>query len=62
MMENRSAKTKRILAIGAHFDDIEIGAGGFLALEHDRGSVIKAVVVADGDYDSSEVRKLERKA
>lgn len=62
MIEDRSAKTKKILAIGAHFDDIEIGAGGFLALEHDCGSIIKTIVVADGDYDSLEGQKIRTKS
>lgn len=59
MMEDKSVK--RILAIGAHFDDIEIGAGGFLALEHDRGNVIKTIVIADGDYSSLEGKKIRTK-
>lgn len=62
MMEDTSIKTKKILAIGAHFDDIEIGAGGFLALEHDHGSIIKTIVVADGDYDSLEGQKIRTKS
>ncbi len=53
--------TKRYLAIGAHFDDIEIGAGGFLSLEHDRGNIIKAVVVADGNYSSLKGEKIRTK-
>jgi len=59
MIENKPAK--RFLAIGAHFDDIEIGAGGFLALEQDRGNIIKAVIVADGDYDSLKGEKIRTK-
>jgi LmbE family N-acetylglucosaminyl deacetylase len=47
MMEN-----KKILCIGAHFDDIEIGAGGFIAREKQNGSKIKLVVVGDGEYYS----------
>lgn len=56
MIENKSVK--RFLAIGAHFDDIEIGAGGFLALEQSRGAIIKAIVVAAGDYDSLQGQKI----
>ena len=59
MMEDKSVK--RFLAIGAHFDDIEIGAGGFLALEQNRGNLIKAVIVADGDYDSLKGEKIRTK-
>lgn len=49
---------KKYLAIGAHFDDIEIGAGGFIALERDRGNIAKAVVMADGNYDSLDGQKV----
>lgn len=56
-MKNRTA-TKKYLAIGAHFDDIEIGAGGFIALERDRGSIVKSAVVADGDYNSLKGEKI----
>ncbi|HHT9130100.1 MAG TPA: PIG-L deacetylase family protein [Candidatus Brocadiaceae bacterium] len=51
-MKNKKAESvKRYLAIGAHFDDIEIGAGGFLALEKSRGNIVKMAVVANGDYN-----------
>jgi LmbE family N-acetylglucosaminyl deacetylase len=59
MIENKLVK--RFLAIGAHFDDIEIGAGGFLALEQSRGAIIKTIVVADGDYDSLQGQKIRTK-
>lgn len=51
---------KKILAIGAHYDDVEICCGGTLAKSHMTGSEIKVVVVGDGDYqdyDGTVLRK-----
>lgn len=58
MKSNTPEKAKKYLAIGAHFDDVEIGAGGFIALEKARGSIVKVVVVANGDYDSLNGQKV----
>lgn len=43
---------KRILAIGAHPDDIEIGCGGTIRLLADQGCEIKFVVVTSGEEGS----------
>ena len=40
----------KILAIGAHFDDIEICSGGTIAKFCKAGSEVKMIVVGDGDY------------
>ena len=42
----------RVLAIGSHFDDMEIGAGGTVALLKKNGAQIKLVVVGNGDYSN----------
>lgn len=54
----KSEITKKYLAIGAHFDDIEIGAGGFLALERARGNIVKSVIIANGEYTSLSGQKV----
>jgi len=41
---------KKILAIGAHFDDVEVNCGGTLSKFLAMGSEIKIVVVGDGNY------------
>lgn len=41
---------KKVIAIGAHFDDIEINCGGTLSKFIAEGSDVLAVVVGDGDY------------
>lgn len=41
---------KKILAIGAHFDDVEICCGGTIAKLNKEGTNIKIVVVGDGNY------------
>jgi LmbE family N-acetylglucosaminyl deacetylase len=38
----------RVLAVGAHPDDIEFGCGGTLARHRDRGDAITAIVISDG--------------
>ncbi len=43
-------KNKKILCIGAHFDDIEIGAGGFVARAKKSGSQVKLIIVGNGEY------------
>ena len=45
-------KFKKVLAIGAHFDDIEICSGGTIAKFCKAGSEVKIVVVGDGDYQN----------
>lgn len=48
------------MAIGAHFDDVEINCGGTLAKLHEAGSQIRVVVVGDGDYQDSHGQVLRR--
>jgi LmbE family N-acetylglucosaminyl deacetylase len=51
---------KKVLAVGAHFDDVEICCGGTLAKFHEAGSEIKIIVVGDGNYqhyDGTVLRK-----
>ena len=40
----------KILAIGAHFDDVEIGCGGAMLKYKKRGHDIHLVVVTDSEY------------
>jgi len=42
----------RILALGAHFDDVELGCGGALLKHRDRGDEIFIVVVTHSGYQS----------
>ena len=42
----------RILALEAHLDDIEIGAGGTLAKAVDQGCQVKMVAMSPSDYNS----------
>lgn len=41
---------KKIIAVGAHFDDVEINCGGMLAKAIENGSQVKVVVVGNGDF------------
>ena len=51
---------KRILAIGAHFDDVEMGCGGSLLLHHDRGDEITiAVLCSDDTYGGDIIVRLK---
>jgi LmbE family N-acetylglucosaminyl deacetylase len=49
----------KILAIGAHFDDVELGCGGTLLKHRDRGDDISILVVTHSGY-SSITKGLER--
>ena len=42
----------RILAIGAHFDDVELGCGGTLLRHKNDGDEIHILVVTDSSYES----------
>lgn len=44
----RRAQQKRVLAIGAHPDDVEIGCGGSLAKHHARGDVLQVLTLSRG--------------
>lgn len=50
-----------VVAIGAHPDDIEIGAGGAIALHKERGDNIRFLIVTKGG-ELSEPRTREREA
>jgi len=43
----------KILAIGAHFDDIELGCGGTLLKHQERGDEIYLLVVTHSEYSST---------
>lgn len=43
----------KILAIGAHFDDIELGCGGTLYKHYTRGDEIFYLIITKSDYKSS---------
>lgn len=51
---------KRILAIGAHPDDIEIGCGGTMRFLADQGCEIKFIVVTSGEEGALEGKQLLR--
>ncbi len=58
----REACPSRVLAIGAHPDDIEIAAGAALAKMRDAGCQITGLVLSDGsEGGEGEVRPLEAK-
>lgn len=40
----------RVMAIGAHFDDIELGCGGALCLHHELGDTTFMYVLTDSEY------------
>lgn len=51
-----------VVAIGAHPDDIEIGAGGSLALHHRRGDAVRFIVLTNGgELSDQSQRKREAK-
>ena len=43
---------KNILALGAHFDDIELGAGGSLAKFSKEGKKVYKLILTDDSYDN----------
>ncbi len=49
VVAEKKGKLKRVLAIGAHPDDIEIACGGTLAKMHDAGYLIRGIVMACGE-------------
>ena len=40
----------KILAIGAHYDDVEIGCGGMLLKRSDKGDEITILTITDSGY------------
>lgn len=60
IMVERSPKRCRVLAIGAHPDDLEIACGGTLAKMHDAGYEIRGLVLTRGEQGgNAEHRPLE---
>lgn len=49
----------KVLAIGAHFDDVELGCGGTLLKHRDRGDEIVLLVVTHSGYESK-MKKFSR--
>lgn len=54
MMEIFASIPPRVMAVGAHPDDVEIGAGGSLAKWSAMGSIVTIVVCSDGGAGSPE--------
>jgi len=52
-MSQRTEDQLRILAVGAHPDDIEFGCGGILLVEAERGTQISMCVCSRGESGSS---------
>ncbi len=52
---------KKILVVGAHFDDVEINCGGTVAACRQNGSEVLVVVVGDGYYKDSFGRTVRSK-
>lgn len=46
--DRRHKQQKRVLAIGAHPDDVEIGCGGALAKHHAQGDVLRILTLSRG--------------
>lgn len=51
----------KILAVGAHLDDIELACGGTLAKAIDNGHVVKMVVMTESDYKNFDGKTLRTK-
>ena len=51
----------KILAIGAHFDDIELGCGGTLLRHKDNGDDIYLLVITHSGYTSFDKKRARRK-
>lgn len=61
--DERGASRKRILAVGAHPDDVEIACGATMAQFHDAGHTIWGVVMTHGEQGgNAEVRPNEAKS
>ena len=43
-------KKYKIIAVGAHLDDIEIACGGTLAKAVDKGHTVKMIVFSESSY------------
>jgi LmbE family N-acetylglucosaminyl deacetylase len=58
--ERRRREQERVLAIGAHPDDVEIGCGGALAKHHARGGLLRILTLSRGAAGGdTNVRTLE---
>ena len=53
----RTPGTQRVLAIGAHFDDVEIGCGGLLCRHALAGDQITSLVLTDGACGGASLRR-----
>lgn len=51
----------RILAIGAHFDDVELGCGGTLLKHRDNGDELHILVVTHSEYENKVKKHLRRR-
>ena len=61
---DRPARRLRLLAIGAHLDDVEIACGGTLAMGIAHGHEVTVLVMSDSSYDNYDgtVRRTEEAA
>lgn len=50
----KEEKKKKILAVGAHLDDIEIACGGTLAKAIDNGHMVKVLIMSKSGYINKE--------
>lgn len=58
----KSSNVKNVLAIGAHFDDIEIGAGGTVARHVANGDNVIMMILTDSayyNYDGTLIRSVD---
>lgn len=51
----------KILAIGAHFDDVELGCGGTLLKHKERGDDISIIVITHSGYESPTTNSVRSK-
>ena len=56
-MNARVVESRRVLAIGAHPDDVEIGCGGTLAKHRDRGDTLLILTLSQGAYGGDTARR-----
>lgn len=52
---------KKVLAVGAHFDDVELGCGGTLANHVDQGDEVTVFVATHSGYSDPNQREIRSK-
>ncbi len=61
-LDPRAAAARRVLAVGAHLDDIELGCGGTLARAAAEGHCVRMICLSDSAYTDFEGRVLRTRA